>query len=442
MFLSLLLMEIIILLFRFSTCNYKHEFLLFLLVIIFLALKTFFSHLFFLGIGSSLILVYVTGNFIYTLSPGRYNYLWSVSVGLVSMIIVILMILNLTGSVYFSFFYLYITAVLFLYPLRQLWRLYTTRHLKIMLYLFITSILLIIAKTIDLVSMIMNWFFIDMTLWISICLITGLGYFIFQKGYLIQESAVWFTNKSDKKNNILHTVFSRMVQTEDTLLLQDRLITSGLLSVGTSHEFKNILTHIKTMAQFGLTQKTGKKKNAALESLLENAEHGIHYITEYFKILALRIEEKPIIINMKKTLLPLIKLVRISYRNYGISFFTDISDNVIVFAGRGELEQVVLNLIRNAVDSIKKEKGREKKIELKAHVLEDQVIMDIIDNGRGIPAHLCSTIFEPHFSLKQSSGLGLYLVKMLVLKNKGSIEYLPGDPGACFRLIFPLYKQS
>lgn len=435
-------MEVIILLFRFSSCSYKREFFMFLLIIVFLAIKTFFSHFYFIGIGTSIFLVYVTGTYIHTVSPGRFTFLWTVCVGLVSMIIVILMFLQLTQTIYFSFFYLYIIGILFISPSRRLWRLYKDVHSKVFLYLLVISILFIFARSFDLVSMILNRFYIDMTLWISICLIAGIGFLIFQKGYLIDESLAGFKRRLGKRDKIVHSVFSRLIQTEDTLLLQDRLIASGLLSTGTSHEFKNILTHIKALSQSGLTHQGEEKKNDIFRAIHENTEYGINFIKEFFNMLALRVEEDSAPINMKKDLAFLFKLIRIECRKAGIMFHMDIDDNVLLFTGRGELEQVLLNLVRNSIDSLKESDLLEKKVMIKAYVPDEYVIVDVIDNGEGIPEHLRSTIFEPDFSLKQSTGLGLFLVKMLINKNRGNIENIRTELGTCFRLILPHFEYK
>lgn len=389
-----------------------------------------------------MILVYVTGNFIHTVSPGKFNYLWTVSVGLVSMTIIILMILKFTHTIYFSFFYLYIIGILFISPFRRLWRLYKDAHSKVFLYLLVTSIVFIFAKSFDLISMILNRFFIDMTLWVSIFLIAGLGFLIFQKGYLIDESLTGFREMLGKRDKIIHSVFSRLVQTEDTLLLQDRLIATGLLTAGTSHEFKNILTHIKALSQAGLTHQSPEKKDGIFRAVLENTEYGIDFITKFFNMLALRVEEEPVLINMKKDLVPLFKLVRIECRKVGIKVYLDIDDNVLLYTGRGELEQVLLNLVRNSIDSLKKSDLSEKRITIKAYVPDEQVVVDIVDNGQGIPGHLGNSVFEPHFSLKQSTGLGLYLVKMLINKNKGNIENIQIENGACFRIFLPCASHS
>jgi signal transduction histidine kinase len=127
------------------------------------------------------------------------------------------------------------------------------------------------------------------------------------------------------------------------------------------------------------------------------------------------------------------------------------------------------------VDSVNKRNPGKKKLEIYGCIHGEYGILDILDNGSGIPPEDIPHLFDPHFSGKKSSGLGLYLVKMLVQKNKGNIEYIPGysleeypfhnpgdkgekhvykditdpgerdtdtgkelHPGACFRLIFPL----
>jgi signal transduction histidine kinase len=436
-FLSFFCMEVVILLFRFSSCYYRREFFMFLLVIIILAAKTMFSHFYFLGIGTSLLLVYVTGNFIYMIFPDRVRSLWTISVGVVSLIIIILMILHLIHTIYFSFFYLFITGILFFPPLYRLWRLYKNIHSKIFLYLLVISILFIFAKSFDLMSMIIHICYVDMTLWISICLIAGLGYMIFQQGYPVEISFAGARRRQRKRDTTIQSVFSRLVQTENTILLQDRLITSGLLSVGTSHEFKNVLTHIKTLSQSGLTQEEPGKKDTMFREILDNIEYGINVIKNFFSILALRGEEEPIMIDVKLDLALFFKLIRIECRKHMISFQTEIQGTIRVSTGRGELEQIILNLIRNAQDSLKKNVPGVKKIRLCAYIQESHVVIEIIDNGKGIPGHLGRSIFEPHFSLKQSSGLGLYLVKMLVQKNNGTIEYIQNEEGTCFRLILP-----
>jgi signal transduction histidine kinase len=93
----------------------------------------------------------------------------------------------------------------------------------------------------------------------------------------------------------------------------------------------------------------------------------------------------------------------------------------------GELNQVWSNLIDNALDAIA-ESGR---IDIKAVLERQRVVVHVIDNGGGIPDHVREHIFDPFFTTKpvgEGTGLGLDIVRRLVRHNEGeiSVESRPG----------------
>ena len=76
-----------------------------------------------------------------------------------------------------------------------------------------------------------------------------------------------------------------------------------------------------------------------------------------------------------------------------------------------------------------------------------RVVVDVIDNGRGIPKEAQSTIFEkftrlPNESRAKGAGLGLAICREIVANLGGSIAYLPGQGGAAFRVILPLRLEQ
>ena len=79
----------------------------------------------------------------------------------------------------------------------------------------------------------------------------------------------------------------------------------------------------------------------------------------------------------------------------------------------------------------------EKTISITAYREVDRLILDVRDSGEGVPESLGNSIFEYAVSENRSTGLGLYLARMLVERNGGSLEYLPLPQGSCFRLVFP-----
>jgi signal transduction histidine kinase len=93
----------------------------------------------------------------------------------------------------------------------------------------------------------------------------------------------------------------------------------------------------------------------------------------------------------------------------------------------GELNQVWSNLIDNALDAI----GESGRVEIVANREQRKVVVRIIDNGPGIPAHIRDRIFDPFFTTKamgQGTGLGLDIVRRLVRHNDGEIA-IDSQPG-------------
>jgi signal transduction histidine kinase len=102
----------------------------------------------------------------------------------------------------------------------------------------------------------------------------------------------------------------------------------------------------------------------------------------------------------------------------------------------GELNQVWMNLIDNAIDALPDSGGR---IEVRATREDDGVAVRIIDNGAGIPDGIRDRIFDPFFTTKgvgEGTGLGLDIVRRLVLHNDGeiSVESRPGRTEFCVLL--------
>jgi len=107
----------------------------------------------------------------------------------------------------------------------------------------------------------------------------------------------------------------------------------------------------------------------------------------------------------------------------------------------GELNQVWLNLIDNALDAVN-EGGH---VELVASREGDKVVVRIIDDGAGVPAEIRDRIFDPFFSTKptgQGTGLGLDIVRRLVQRHNGQVE-LESQPGRTeFRVTLPVAESQ
>ena len=142
--------------------------------------------------------------------------------------------------------------------------------------------------------------------------------------------------------------------------------------------------------------------------------------------------------QIKSDLEVLLRMIRTGCRREGIQFRIDIPDSLAVTARRAELEQILVNLARNAMDSVRSQAaGSERKVLIRARAADGQAIIEVVDTGPGVPPELQNRIFELSVSRRESTGLGLFLAKALVERNHGTLSCLPSDRGACFRLILP-----
>lgn len=115
-------------------------------------------------------------------------------------------------------------------------------------------------------------------------------------------------------------------------------------------------------------------------------------------------------------------------------------DLPLLFAPRPALELVFRNLVGNAIKHHDRDSGQ---IRISAEATAESVVVQVSDDGPGIPFEYRERIFELFQTLRrrdevEGSGMGLALVRKTLLNLGGSIELLPGDGrGASFRLTFP-----
>ncbi len=107
-----------------------------------------------------------------------------------------------------------------------------------------------------------------------------------------------------------------------------------------------------------------------------------------------------------------------------------------VMCDRQMIEQVLINLIKNAIEAL--EGTINPKISIQGKSDENIYIIEIEDNGPGIPDELIDQVFIPFFSTKDSgSGIGLSLCKQIMRAHAGRLELLSQEGvGTTFRLIF------
>jgi C4-dicarboxylate-specific signal transduction histidine kinase len=96
-------------------------------------------------------------------------------------------------------------------------------------------------------------------------------------------------------------------------------------------------------------------------------------------------------------------------------------NNLKVMADKTLIEQVIINLIKNAIQAF--DAQADKKIILSSHLNEDHVIISVKDNGNGIDSDALEKIFVPFFTTKKTgSGIGLSLSRQIMRQHGGQIS--------------------
>ncbi|MEJ2004885.1 MAG: ATP-binding protein, partial [Cyclobacteriaceae bacterium] len=110
--------------------------------------------------------------------------------------------------------------------------------------------------------------------------------------------------------------------------------------------------------------------------------------------------------------------------------------SITIWADRTLVEQVLINLVKNAVEAL--EDADEPKIILSCGTHDERAFIEISDNGPGMDDKLLDQIFVPFFSTKSAgSGIGLSLSRQIMRAHQGKLQVHSGPgKGSSFRLIF------
>jgi histidine kinase len=241
---------------------------------------------------------------------------------------------------------------------------------------------------------------------------------------------------------------------EQQLIQASKMATLGEMATGVAHELNQPLSVIKTASSFFL--KKIRKKEPVTEDVLETlaAEMDSHVdraskIITHMREFGRQSEVKRAEVQVNEALRKALEIFSQQLKLRQIEVVRDLAEDLPpIMADLNRLEQVFINLLTNARDAIEERwqhaepKAGEKKIFLKTTSRNGTVIVQVRDNGKGVPATARDRIFDPFFTTKEAgkgTGLGLSISYGIVRDYGGSIrvESQEGE-GATFTIEFPV----
>jgi len=142
-----------------------------------------------------------------------------------------------------------------------------------------------------------------------------------------------------------------------------------------------------------------------------------------------------------------LKLVEHDIRKDSVSVNLDLHGELpLVLADAVQIQQVVLSLVRNALEAMRDTPTKRRRLTLVTTVADDETMVevDVADSGKGLDAKAGDRIFDPFFSTKPNGlGMGLAISRTIVEAHDGRIWTTPNRPcGAVFRFVIPTAKRE
>lgn len=235
---------------------------------------------------------------------------------------------------------------------------------------------------------------------------------------------------------------------EAQIIQNDKMASIGQLVSGVAHELNNPLTSIAGLAELLLERPPHPElPREHLRVIHDQAERAGRIVRNLLTFARKGVAEKAAV-DLYDVVVRTSLLITYELHLHGIELESELSpDAAVVLGDRYELQQVLLNLVTNAVQAVSGlEPGKPRRITLSTSRSDREAILRVRDTGPGVPPHLVAYLFTPFFTTKapgEGTGLGLSLSYGLVKAHGGVLEYeAPADGGAEFRVTLPLFQMD
>jgi signal transduction histidine kinase len=242
---------------------------------------------------------------------------------------------------------------------------------------------------------------------------------------------------------LIAPLHSQLVASHSIIARQEKLASLGVLAAGVAHEIRNPLTAIK--ARLFSQQKRlvlGSPEHGdslVIKEEIQRLERIVRDVLHFARPGEPTLVLRPALAFLHE----MGELMAPTLERFNIKLTVESGEELYVQIDPEQMKQVIINLIRNAADSISQGgsitlSARPAVLTLDSHRTE-AVALQVEDTGRGIPPEVQTRLFDPFFTTKPSgTGLGLAIAERIAQKHGGGLQYRtrPGF-GTTFNVVLP-----
>ena len=239
----------------------------------------------------------------------------------------------------------------------------------------------------------------------------------------------WYWNKRLKKEKArIQALLDERERMVGSLLKANKTAATGALSASIAHELNQPLGASNLNIQFlkmklekgMLNPELGKEILDSLEHDNKRAATIVKSLRSIFTEGEFNVQE----VQLDDLISSVLEIVKPELNSKNIQIQLRVDDNLLFMANSAEIEQVILNLLNNAIQALANSGTLQRRITLETIKADKFVQLSISDNGKGVPAEFKPQLFELLSTTKQTGmGLGLWLCKHIVTRYSGSIHY-------------------
>ncbi len=241
---------------------------------------------------------------------------------------------------------------------------------------------------------------------------------------------------------------AQLVESRAIIERQEKLASLGTLAAGVAHEIRNPLTAINVRLHSlkrTLVQGSSEHEDATvIDQEIQRLDRIVRDVLNF----ARPAEPRPIIITAGSLFSRVQGLLSSQLEKVSIRLNLASSPTLWIRVDPQQIDQVLINLIQNAAESIGRDGtitlcARSALMSLAGHATR-VVILEVTDTGKGIPLKVQTRLFDPFFTTKEAgTGLGLSIAARIVEKHGGALQYQTEiNRGTTFGIVLPRVKKD